>query len=153
MEFEGEWEQDVIPTEDIMPHYSEQEHYTVHMLLTTGTIQGLSSNVAGDLTYIDSNSPLFEKYPKDEKECLEEYAIRVLGMGNQKLSQEQQEARDYLKSKQMDKEWSKEHAYHFKDFVPLRSNPSLLSFSSNDKRKTNMQVDNKSKRPRGEEEE
>lgn len=126
----SEWEEDVVPTADLLPKYNQQEHYMVFNLLSHANIQGISSNIQGDTTCVSESSKLLEFYPRQTGESMKDYAIRVLGFGSPNVSEEQQQARDKMASLQMENEWNKMHAYHFAKFsTEASSSSSSLSLT------------------------
>lgn len=150
-----EWEDEVIPMDEILPKYSDQEHFTTYLLLKEAQIQQFESNIKGDNTSISFNSELFEHFPLQTGETLRDYSTRVLGYQAVELTEQQKSARDKMNSIQMEKEWKTMHAYHFNNFVATSVKPAFVSFpSSSARRKTEEeQEDRGAKRQREIEEE
>jgi hypothetical protein len=133
---EGDWYEDVVPMEEIIPSYTEQEHHMVHLLNNQGTVHGFESNKKGDHLCMDGTmTEVLEHYPLTPCENMLDYSKRVFGFGQEQQTEEQKTAHEYLMAYQMRKEWETMNAYHYPDFVPSATR-NLVSFhSAKDKRK------------------
>ena len=116
----GEWQEESIPIDHILPAQSFQDSQMIEHLYNHGKVQGISSNKEGDRTCVSFDDAfILDNYPlKEKEEPLTQYAERVFGymQDDNELTEDQILARDKMKQFQLNKEWKTMHAYHFPDF-------------------------------------
>lgn len=120
--YETEPVEEVMPVSAFFPEYTEQDKFTISKLIANPSVQGIASNIPGDHFALNYDTPLPDEEKKFDDEDVLAVAKRVYGRfkDNQTyLTEDQQEAQNFLKSLQRGKVVDEEYPeIKFPDFKP-----------------------------------